>query len=53
MKGGELKEYLYTEIKEMKQYIINHPELSHKKAANQWVKNHAANFSKKWKETHN
>jgi len=53
MKGGELKEYLYTELKEMKQYIDKHPELSRKEAANEWVKIHATTFSKKWKETHN
>jgi hypothetical protein len=53
MKKGELKEYLYTELKEMKQYIDKHPELSRKDAANEWVKIHAATFSNKWKETHN
>lgn len=52
MKEKELSEYLLTEIKEINQYTIDHPELSREDASKEWVKKYAADFSKKWKETH-
>lgn len=52
MKEKELTEYLCTEIKEINQYVIDHPELSREDASKEWVKRYAAEFSKKWKETH-
>ena len=51
MNDDELKEYLLTEIKEINQYTIDHPELSREDASKEWVKKYAADFSKKWKET--
>jgi len=52
MKQKKMTEYLCAEIKEINQYVIEHPEMSRADASKEWVEKYAAEFFKKWKENH-